>query len=337
MASRSSTTHLPVLHWGEGSLLRVLSAERLEKPVITAQTACECDDIAVLALYSQIVRKPHSRRHNISTLTPNPDVPPEIRTHIRSLYEKGKPAILDQNQTLDGLTQTTALFTEIWKSAPALNLDGIRGARKALRWCFDAYCILQASWFVVSLKKVYLMGPTRNPEFGFGIVASVAFLAGEYIYELMGGNAVHTRLSEIRAADKTVRILCGPLRMLNYDCNPTLRLIILSNAQYESITGCELGLIVRTLRSIEPGEEITLCYYDNADYFDDVGQCPCRTCCPSPIAYVPGPLTIDEYKRRKARQMKQLRRNNIKNSLKRKSIATRHRRMSAHVNQRRRG
>ncbi|KAJ7914137.1 hypothetical protein B0H13DRAFT_1873215 [Mycena leptocephala] len=175
MASRSSTTHLPALHWGEGSLLRVLWAERLEKPVITAQTACECDDITVLALYSQIIRKPLSRRHNISTLTPNPDVPLEIRTHIRSLYEKAKPAILDQNQTLDGLTQTTtALFTEIWKSAPALNLDGIRGARKALRWCFDAYCILPAPWSVVRLKKVYLIGPTRNPEFVFGIVASVS-------------------------------------------------------------------------------------------------------------------------------------------------------------------
>ncbi|KAJ7812194.1 hypothetical protein B0H14DRAFT_3479008 [Mycena olivaceomarginata] len=155
-----------------------------------------------------MVRKPHSRRHNISTLTPNPDVPLEICAHIRTLYEKAKPAILDQNQTLEGLTQTTtALFTEIWKSAPALNLDGIRGARKALRWCFDVYCILQAPWSVVKLKKVHLMGPTRTPGFRFGIVASVALLAGEYIYELMGllsvdGNAVHTRLSEIRAADQ---------------------------------------------------------------------------------------------------------------------------------------
>jgi hypothetical protein len=87
-----------------------------------------------------MVRKPHSRRHNISTLTPNPDIPLEIRAHIHTLYEKAKPAILDQNQTLEGLTQTTtALFTEIWKSAPALNLDGIRGARKALRWYPPCY------------------------------------------------------------------------------------------------------------------------------------------------------------------------------------------------------
>lgn len=128
-------THLPALKWGEGSLIRVLWAERLEKPVITAQTACECDDIAVLAIYSQLVRKPHSRHHNIATLSPNSDVPLEIRVHIHSLYEKAKPEILHQNQTLEGLIQaTTALFTEIWKSAPVLNLDGIRGARKALRW-----------------------------------------------------------------------------------------------------------------------------------------------------------------------------------------------------------
>jgi hypothetical protein len=66
---------------------------------------------------------------------------------------------------------------------------------------------------------------TRTPRFGLGIIASVALLAGEYIYELMGllsvdGNAVHMRLSEIRAADKTVRILSSPLCMLNHDCNP---------------------------------------------------------------------------------------------------------------------
>jgi hypothetical protein len=93
------------------------------------------------------------------------------------------------------------------------------------RYQYLEILILQAPWSVVRLKKVYHIGPTRNPEFGFGIVSSIALLAGEYIYELMGllsvdGNAVHTRLSEIRAADKTVRILCGPLRMLNHDCNP---------------------------------------------------------------------------------------------------------------------
>ncbi|KAJ7794599.1 hypothetical protein B0H14DRAFT_2621736 [Mycena olivaceomarginata] len=160
-------THLPALKWGEGSLIRVLWAERLEKPVITAQTACECDDIAVLAIYSQLVRKPHSRHHNIATLSPNSDVPLEIRVHIHSLYEKAKPEILHQNQTLEGLIQaTTALFTEIWKSAPVLNLGGIRGSM--------VRCEL----------KVHVMG---SPGIrGFGIVASVPLLAGEYIYELTG-------------------------------------------------------------------------------------------------------------------------------------------------------
>ncbi|KAJ7882950.1 hypothetical protein B0H14DRAFT_3751538 [Mycena olivaceomarginata] len=125
-------THLPALEWGKGSPIRVLWAQRLEKPVITAQTACECDD--VLAIYSQLVRKPHSRRHRIAPLSPDSDVPLEIRLHIRSLYEKHKSVILDRHQTPEGLLQaTTALFAEIWKLAHALNLDGIRGARKALR------------------------------------------------------------------------------------------------------------------------------------------------------------------------------------------------------------
>jgi hypothetical protein len=83
----------------------------------------------------QLVRKPHSRHYNIAILSPNSDVPLDIRVQIHSLYEKAKPEILHQNQTLEGLIQaTTALFTEIWKSAPVLNLEGIRGARKALRW-----------------------------------------------------------------------------------------------------------------------------------------------------------------------------------------------------------
>ncbi|KAJ7893106.1 hypothetical protein B0H14DRAFT_915019 [Mycena olivaceomarginata] len=131
----------------------------------------------------QLVRKPHSRHYNIAILSPNSDVPLEIRVHIHSLYEKAKPEILHQNQTLEGLIQaTTALFTEIWKSAPVLNLEGIRGARKALRWCFDSYCILQAPWSVVKLK-VHVMGfPGIR---GFGIVASVPLLAGEYIYDII--------------------------------------------------------------------------------------------------------------------------------------------------------
>ncbi|KAJ7848376.1 hypothetical protein B0H14DRAFT_3867246 [Mycena olivaceomarginata] len=66
--------------------------------------------------------------------------------------------------------------------------------------------------------------------------------------------------------------------MLNHDCNP--------NAEYLNISGCELGLIVRTLRAINPGEEITLNY--SGDYFDDEEQCPCRTCQSTPLSTVAG-------------------------------------------------
>ncbi|KAJ7905941.1 hypothetical protein B0H13DRAFT_1477805, partial [Mycena leptocephala] len=121
--------------------------------------------------------------------------------------------------------------------------------------------------------KVLSLGSNRTR--GFGIVASVPLLAGEYIYELTGllsvdGHATNTRLSEYRADDNTARILFGPLRMLNHDCSP--------NAEYLKITGCELGLVVRTLSAINPGEEITLNYSELKDYFDDEEQCPCCTC-----------------------------------------------------------
>ncbi|KAJ7467304.1 hypothetical protein B0H11DRAFT_1921567 [Mycena galericulata] len=99
-----------------------------------------------------------------SPLSPDSDVPPEIRFHIRSLYEKHKSVILDRHQTPEGLLQaTTPLFAKIWKSAHVLNLDGIRGARKALRWCFDAYCILQAPWSAVNLK--HLRAFSRHEHF----------------------------------------------------------------------------------------------------------------------------------------------------------------------------
>jgi hypothetical protein len=85
-------------------------------------------------------------------------------------------------------------------------------------------CILySASALVGCLIKRLEMGPNRIR--GFGITASVPLPANEYIYELAGlisvdGNAEHTRLSQYEATDKTVRILIGPLRMVNHDCNP---------------------------------------------------------------------------------------------------------------------
>lgn len=73
------------------------------------------------------------------------------------------------------------------------------------------------------IKKVLPLGPKQTR--GFGIAASVPLTAKEYIYELAGlisvdGNAEHTRLPEYEATDKTVRLLIGPLRMVNHDCNP---------------------------------------------------------------------------------------------------------------------
>ncbi|KAJ7868382.1 hypothetical protein B0H14DRAFT_2572406 [Mycena olivaceomarginata] len=127
---------------------------------------------------SQMVRKPQSRRHKIATLSAHSDVPPEIRLHIRSLYEKQKSVMLDRNQTPEGLLQTTAaLFAEIWKSGA-----GTQPRRHT--WRKEGSSM--APWSAVRLK-VLSLGSNRTR--GFGIVASVPLLAGEYIYELHSPNA----------------------------------------------------------------------------------------------------------------------------------------------------
>ncbi|KAJ7829588.1 hypothetical protein B0H14DRAFT_3143865 [Mycena olivaceomarginata] len=290
---------------GERNPIRIPWAKRLHRPIIiTAKTAIECDDIVVLALYSQLARRSRARRHNTATLSLHPDVPSELRARIRSLYEESKKTIWHQDQTQQGLLKaTTALFAEIWESSRELlvNLHGVYGARKALRWCFDAYCILQAPWSVVSLK-VLPLGPEQTR--GFGIAASVPLTAKEYIYELAGlisvdGNAEHTRLSEYEATDKTIRLLIGPLRMVNHDCNP--------NAEYLPVDGSKSALKVRTLRDIAAGEEITFLY--SADYFEDEGICPCRTCQGPHLPMRSGPPLINEEERRAAQRAKSVREN----------------------------
>lgn len=143
------TPHLPFsmpptsLCTGERNPIRIPWAKRLHRSVIiTAKTAIECDDIVVLALYSQLARRSPARRHNTSTLSLHPDVPWELRARIRSLYEESKKTVWHQDQTQQGLLKaTTALFADIWESSRELlvNLHGVYGARKALRWS-DLHC-----------------------------------------------------------------------------------------------------------------------------------------------------------------------------------------------------
>ncbi|KAJ7856945.1 hypothetical protein B0H14DRAFT_2752016, partial [Mycena olivaceomarginata] len=146
------------------------------------------------------------------------------------------------------------------------------------------------------------MGPNRIR--GFGITASVPLPANEYIYELAGlilvdGNAEHTRLSQYEATDKTVRILIGPLRMVNHNCNP--------NAEYLPVDGSKSALTVRTLRDIAAGEEIT--FYYSVDYFEDEETCPCLTCRGPPPPKRSGPPPINEEERRAAKRTKSVREN----------------------------
>ncbi|KAF8059086.1 hypothetical protein FPV67DRAFT_1427193 [Lyophyllum atratum] len=71
------------------------------------------------------------------------------------------------------------------------------------------------------------------------------------------------------------RLLLGPLRLVNHDCSP--------NTQFYPIKGSH-AYSVLTIRPIEPGQSITVCYTEDQSYFTD--RCKCQTCQPShpPIA-----------------------------------------------------
>ncbi|KAJ7726668.1 hypothetical protein B0H14DRAFT_2641058 [Mycena olivaceomarginata] len=168
-------------HGGDSNPIRILWAKRLHRPIIvTAKTAIDCDDIVVLALYSQLARRSPARRHNAATLSVHPDVPLDFApTSVHSMNEERKQS-----------------GTEIRLNRAFLRRQPCFSLR-----CFDAYCILQAPWSVVSLD-ILQMGPKQTR--GFGITASVPLPAKEYIYELAGlilvdGNAEHTRLSQYEA------------------------------------------------------------------------------------------------------------------------------------------
>lgn len=153
------------LHGGESNPIRFLWAKHLHRPfTVTAKTAVDCDDILVLALYSQLARRSPARRHNAATLSLHPDVPLELRAHIRSLYEQAKKTIWHRDQTPQGLLkETTVLFAEVWEASRELlgNLEGVYGARKALRWsdlpsCKHYFLIIfsGASMHIVFCKRL---------------------------------------------------------------------------------------------------------------------------------------------------------------------------------------
>jgi hypothetical protein len=131
---------------------------------VTAKTAVDCEDILVLALYSQLARRSPARRHNAAILSVHPDVPLELRAHIRSLYEQAKKTIWHRDQTPQGLLkETTVLFAEVWEASRELlgNLEGVYGARKALRWsdlpsCKHYFLIIfsGASMHIVFCKRL---------------------------------------------------------------------------------------------------------------------------------------------------------------------------------------
>ncbi|KAJ7933493.1 hypothetical protein B0H13DRAFT_1856001 [Mycena leptocephala] len=166
-----------------------------------------------------------------------------------------------------------------------------------------------------------------NLTHGFGIVASVPLLSWEYIYELMGlmssdGNAKHTRLSEIEAAGKQFEFCVAPSEWLTTTANRTQSTSFSeSTLQYLNITGCELGLIVRTCRAINPGEEITLNY--SGDYFDHEEQCPCRTCQITVRAGSGSPVNEEDSRTSRELKQRQRRQNNASIPRQRKTKAER--------------
>ncbi|KAK7020006.1 hypothetical protein R3P38DRAFT_2454383, partial [Favolaschia claudopus] len=141
----------------------------------------------------------------------------------------------------------------------------------------EAHAMFLAPWAPIQLKLFRYGADAPNQ---FAVFATRAIPAGRIIYELVGqlsldnvdGEAKKktTQLSEMEARDGTSRVLYGPIRMVNHSCDAST---------YEELKpNCRSTIVVRTLRAIQPGEEVTVGY--GSDFFDAEGICMCSVCQP---------------------------------------------------------
>ncbi|KAF8163870.1 hypothetical protein K438DRAFT_1775781 [Mycena galopus ATCC 62051] len=178
--------------------------QKRRKTKICSAVAVVCEDTVAQALFAQrCPRSPH-QTHTIARLGQEPLAMTTDDANIFfSDFEQVKALFFQEGQNFSGLRDLISAFMEDKRN-----------------W---SCVVLLAPWSPVKIQSHPLQqGGYRQ----MCIHAGRAIQKGEVLYELAGQLASdleseisHTHLSQMKAWDKTTRILFGPIRWLNHHCN----------------------------------------------------------------------------------------------------------------------
>ncbi|KAJ7668609.1 hypothetical protein DFH06DRAFT_1126085 [Mycena polygramma] len=273
----------------------------------TVSVAIACDDAVAFSLFRQIKERALKWRHEIARLSARDEdlIDEAAAEELRLTFRDAQAAMLNINQTYEALLNATANLINVRKWTRTALGEGYKLGQGVL-WCLRATVVLLAPWSPVKLHLAQL--GEGNPV-QFGIMTKAHIPADTLIYELIGqlssdsvdGEAREktTSLSEMSAFDGSSRVLFGPIRFVNHSCdaNTVLRLC----SQFEQFESRTRAVMIRTLRDIACGEEVTVNY--GPDYWEEGQKCRCGTCEPRVKKCKLGPSRIiDPVRKERARQ-----------------------------------
>ncbi|KAJ7224700.1 hypothetical protein GGX14DRAFT_557552 [Mycena pura] len=243
----------------------------------------------------------HSKRHthvNDLLASTGLTVDDKEADALRAAWETQlKPTLSNPaDQSFELLRAAAELFANSQEAWCAQALGKADGTYPAFKQLLLSYSIL----FVPSCPvKITIITFENRPQ--FAIKAAVDIPQDTSLTSLLGllssdaaSGVQHTHLSEMLAHDGVMRILMGPIRLVNHSH--------VANTHYH-LLGNPRAIILQTIKDVAMGEEITVDY--GPGHFDQEHQCRCEQCAgprdpPPPIApMVPAPGAAQARQKRK--------------------------------------
>ncbi|TEB24757.1 hypothetical protein FA13DRAFT_1796957 [Coprinellus micaceus] len=248
--------------------------ERLRNhPRCSSRNAIEIDDLIVQGLFEQKAQKPPSRTHLVQSigLSRKHEVGSPYLDSIYRAFEAKKSSLMVGNAPVY-LRAAGAVRPAVTRSTS--EGKALIGERAILfDWLISAYSMIIAADASVHLWCIRML-PGQDNSKGFAVYAAVNISKDQDILELIGimptdNDTPHSYLSSITPApdqdqeEGEERVLVGPCLKFN------------------GVRGTS-AFVVKAIRDIKAGEEITIDYGPSWFQASTGSACPCKTCAPQP-------------------------------------------------------
>ncbi|KAK7052363.1 hypothetical protein R3P38DRAFT_2859948 [Favolaschia claudopus] len=240
------------------------------------QWAVRADDAIVVSLYGphreHLPPQPINQRRSVSLLSPAPwGLSDQDSWQLRGDFDKAHSCLFIPGQTFDELYTEVQRFVGAHEEWCARAIGQGPNFFKAFCWSFGAFSVLNAPW-----SRIRISVPRLSNSRQLGLRAEVDIPRDTYLYEALGMLSEDPRtdtntsgLSTMPGQDRVDRVLYGPIRLANHDCNPNVFFEFLFEDNPHAV-------ILRTYRDIRAGEQLLVSYGPTWYH----SSCPCAPCNP---------------------------------------------------------